>query len=119
MAQADLAQLIGVRENSIGRIERGGFVPKTVRVLAIAEVFGVSLDYLVRGEEPENGNGAPAPRPPSGLAAYLASHEAEGLAKAEVEALGAIGRALERAGRAPTPHTYAAMVGIVRMTPAA
>ena len=48
-SQQELAELAGVHYTHIGRYERGQAKPTTETLRRLAEVLGVSLDYLVDG----------------------------------------------------------------------
>lgn len=47
LSQADLASLVGVSKNHIGRYERGDSQPTFDKIKKLAEVLGVSGDYLL------------------------------------------------------------------------
>ncbi|WP_239106915.1 helix-turn-helix domain-containing protein [Flavobacterium macrobrachii] len=47
ISQEELSKKIGVHQNVIGRYERGEAKPSIEVATAIADVFNVSLDYLV------------------------------------------------------------------------
>ena len=47
---------IDIDEKSIRRYETGEFLPKTDNLIAIAELFGVSLDYLIYGRHTSDDN---------------------------------------------------------------
>jgi transcriptional regulator with XRE-family HTH domain len=49
-SQQELAKLVGVHYSHIGRYERGDSEPSIATVKKIAEVFGVSTDYLLFDE---------------------------------------------------------------------
>lgn len=50
LTQRDLAELAGVREETIGRIETGRHLPRLSTVQAIAHVLGTTSDSLVPPE---------------------------------------------------------------------
>lgn len=55
-SQSDLAAAIGFPSNHQSRVsrwERGDGFPSLAQVVAIADATGVTLDYLLRGAEPE------------------------------------------------------------------
>ena len=54
MSQLDLAGATGISRDAISKYERGEVVPSVEYAKRIADVFGVSLDYLVGGEEKED-----------------------------------------------------------------
>lgn len=47
---------IEIDEKSIRRYEKGEFMPKIDNLIALSEIFGVSLDYLVFGKQTSNDN---------------------------------------------------------------
>ena len=53
LSQGDLADALQVSRQSISKWEVGGAVPDLDKLLALSDLFGVSLDDLVRGEVPE------------------------------------------------------------------
>ena len=46
MLQADLAKAVGTTKQNISQLEAGKNMPGTSLMLALADFFGVSLDYL-------------------------------------------------------------------------
>ena len=53
MSQGDLADAMEVSRQSISKWETGASVPELEKLVKLAEIFGVSLDELVRGENAE------------------------------------------------------------------
>ena len=51
--QAELAEKLHYSDKAVSKWERGESVPEISTLMAIADLFGVSLDYLVRGRETE------------------------------------------------------------------
>lgn len=49
-SQTQLANKMGIHPQNIGRYERGSFSPSVEALIKFAEVFGVSIDYLVNEE---------------------------------------------------------------------
>jgi DNA-binding XRE family transcriptional regulator len=47
LSQEELAAAVGVTVRTVGNIERAATEPELRIVVALAELFGVSLDYLV------------------------------------------------------------------------
>ena len=47
MSQAELARQIGISTTAMNAIETGGADPRASRIKRIAEVLGVSTDYLL------------------------------------------------------------------------
>ena len=57
-SQEELAELLDVSRQSVSKWEGAQSVPDLQKILKMAEVFGVSTDYLLKDEiEPENDNG--------------------------------------------------------------
>ena len=53
LTQRQIAELIGISEQSYQRYEYGKVVPSALVLISIADALGVSLDYLVgRSDEP-------------------------------------------------------------------
>ncbi len=50
LSQEGLANRIGVSRQAVSKWEAGAVMPELAKLIAIAELFGVSLDYLVRDE---------------------------------------------------------------------
>ena len=50
LSQRELATMLGVTRNYISQFESGKRLPGTEMMLAIANIFGVSVDALVRDE---------------------------------------------------------------------
>lgn len=53
LSQEDLAQKLFVSRQSISKYETGEATPDMTNLIRLAEIFGVSLDYLILGKEPE------------------------------------------------------------------
>ncbi|MCI8446945.1 MAG: helix-turn-helix transcriptional regulator [Eubacterium sp.] len=51
MKQSDLAELVGVRRETIGNLEKGRYNPSLVLAWNIAKVFGVPIEDLFTVEE--------------------------------------------------------------------
>ncbi|PWG78002.1 helix-turn-helix domain-containing protein [Pararcticibacter amylolyticus] len=47
ISQGELAQKVGIHSNVLGRYERGEATPSVEMAAKIADVLGVSLDYLL------------------------------------------------------------------------
>lgn len=56
LSQEELAHVIGVSRQAVQKWESGTSRPDMDNLISLADLFGVSLDYLLRGQEP-----APAP----------------------------------------------------------
>lgn len=50
MTQEQLAERVGVSRQSMSGWENGAALPDTVHVIALADLFGVTTDYLLRDE---------------------------------------------------------------------
>ena len=53
--QADLAEKIGLTDKAVSKWESDNGLPDTTNFPALAEIFGVSIDYLMTGPK-ESGN---------------------------------------------------------------
>ena len=51
MSQSQLAKALGVSPSAIGMYEQGRRVPTLDIIIAMAQLFEVSLDYLITGAE--------------------------------------------------------------------
>ena len=49
LSQAQLANLLGVSPSAVGMYEQGRREPSADTLVALSEVFGVSVDYLLTG----------------------------------------------------------------------
>lgn len=58
MSQEQLADRLGVTRQSVSKWESGAVMPELVKLIALSEMFGVSVDYLVKDwlEEPAEEN---------------------------------------------------------------
>lgn len=63
MTQEQLAEKVGVSRQSLSGWENDTALPDTANVIALAELFGVTTDYLLR-EAPSAGEEAPSGVPP-------------------------------------------------------
>ena len=73
LSQGDLADALQVSRQSISNWETGGATPDLDKLLALCDLFGVTLDELVRGEIAETE--APAAQP-DGTAPVLPTQQA-------------------------------------------
>ncbi|MDD3347129.1 helix-turn-helix transcriptional regulator [Oscillibacter sp.] len=53
LSQEQLAQRLGVTRQSVSKWESGCAMPELVKLIALSDMFSVSLDDLVRGQSPE------------------------------------------------------------------
>ncbi len=51
MTQAELAEKLGVSDKAVSKWELGGCYPDVTIFPALADLFGVSVDYLMRGNK--------------------------------------------------------------------
>ena len=52
LSQIELARRIGLSKNAMNSIETGGADPRASRIVAIAQVLGISTDALLLGKPP-------------------------------------------------------------------
>lgn len=55
ISQAELADLVGVRRETIGKLENGKYNPSLKLAMDIAKVFGASVEDVFRFEEDAGG----------------------------------------------------------------
>lgn len=55
MSHAELARRLDVKQSSAGRYARGERTPSLEQIVAIAEIFNVSLDWLITGKDSSKG----------------------------------------------------------------
>ena len=48
MSQTELAQLVGVRRETIGHLENGHYNPSLVLAAKIAKVFNVTIENIIK-----------------------------------------------------------------------
>jgi len=66
MLQDELAEALGVSRQSVSKWETDAAVPELDRLLQLSDLFGVTLDELVRGEQqPAQPSPPPSPAPPT------------------------------------------------------
>ncbi len=53
-SQEEVAESVGVCQRYISKIERGAAKPEFAHIYAMADIYGVSLDYLASDENPKN-----------------------------------------------------------------
>ncbi len=53
ITQEALAKILGVERSSIGKYESSGVIPSIDVLKKMSDYFGVSVDYLMTGKEPE------------------------------------------------------------------
>ncbi|MDE7257585.1 MAG: helix-turn-helix domain-containing protein, partial [Clostridia bacterium] len=52
LSQEEFADKLGVSRQAVSKWETGQSVPDSEKAAAMAKFFGVSLDWLINGEEP-------------------------------------------------------------------
>lgn len=67
ISQEELAEIAGVSRQAVSKWESAQSVPETEKLLAVSEYFKVSLDYLLRGEEPAPPEASARPRQAAGV----------------------------------------------------
>lgn len=73
MTQVALARTLGASINAINMLEMGATkAPHIERLVAIADIFGVSLDYLAGRTEDPTAPQQPQPKPKRGRTRQLA-----------------------------------------------
>lgn len=89
LTQKQLAERLNMRDNTISQYEKGDRTPSVETQMNIAQLFGVSIDFLVgrtddRSPRPERPSGSPPPANPAYLEAlqYLDGLSDEGMASA-------------------------------------
>ena len=58
LSQEQLADRLGVTRQSVSKWEGGSAMPELVKLIALSEMFGVSVDYLVKSYAEEEGPAA-------------------------------------------------------------
>ena len=53
LSQEELAEKLYISRQAVSKWENGEATPDIDKLVQLAEIFGVSLDYLVLGKEPE------------------------------------------------------------------
>ncbi|HFI0253862.1 TPA: helix-turn-helix domain-containing protein [Streptococcus suis] len=53
LSQDDLAEKLYISRQAVSKWENGEATPDIDKLVQLSEIFGVSLDYLVLGKEPE------------------------------------------------------------------
>ena len=78
MSQEQLANQLGVSRQSISKWELSESVPDIGNLISIGELFGVSMDTLLKEELPLQEDLAGVAAPPEHVSAYVARGEAVG-----------------------------------------
>lgn len=78
MTQAGLAEKIGYSDKSISKWERADGIPDVICLKAIADLFGVTVDYMLTEDHPAAAETAPAhePKPEKPQQLYTTNHAA-------------------------------------------
>lgn len=65
LSQDALAELVGVSRQAVSKWETGDALPETAKLPLLAEIFGVSIDWLLSdSDEPYQKETPPEPQPP-------------------------------------------------------
>ena len=64
LSQGDVAEALDVSRQSISKWENDGAVPDLDRLIKLSQLFGVSMDQLVLGQEEKREKEEPLPQPP-------------------------------------------------------
>ena len=59
LSQDALAEKLGVSRQAVSKWERDEAVPEVEKLLRLSELYGVSLDELVKGDAPESARTCP------------------------------------------------------------
>lgn len=51
LSQEELASLMNVTRQAVSKWETGQTVPDSEKIIHLSEIFGVTTDYLLKGEE--------------------------------------------------------------------
>lgn len=70
MSQEDLADRLGVSRQAISRWELGATLPDAPNLLKLSDLFGVSVDYLLRDEHETEGDLPPMKEASRKISAY-------------------------------------------------
>lgn len=65
LSQGDVAEAVDVSRQSVSKWENDGAVPDLDKLVKLSQLFGVSLDQLVMGQEEEGENAPPPPPQPA------------------------------------------------------
>jgi len=49
--QVDISEITGIKRQTLSMIERGEQFPTIPQIAALADLFGVTTDYLIRGKD--------------------------------------------------------------------
>lgn len=86
-SQEELADRLGVSRQSISKWEGAQSIPDMKKILAMADLFGVSTDYLLRDELEEPDGDGPVEEPAAGSPSHKVSlEEAQAYIAARLEA---------------------------------
>ena len=73
-SQGDLADALGISRQSISKWEIDTSIPELEKLIKLSELFGVTLDQLVRGEDAPETESVPASSAPGGTQAGKAPY---------------------------------------------
>ncbi len=63
LSQEELAAEINVSRQAISKWENGDAMPDVDKIISLADLFDVTIDWLLRGIKPESGESQPSPLP--------------------------------------------------------
>ncbi len=70
MSQEELAERVGVSRQAVSKWETGETTPEVSKIIALAELFGVTTDALLIGDEKKTDPSAGAAKPDGGTYRY-------------------------------------------------
>lgn len=115
LTQNEVGIRAGIHAPTVTRYEGGQNLPGAKALVGLARALDVSIDWLLLGEGSSVTPGSDVHQAiPPGWKEYADSAEGRQLTPEELGALADMGRAAQRAGRTPTPYSYAAWAGILR-----
>ncbi len=62
-SQEQLGEKLGVTRQTVSKWELGETTPEMEKIIAMSELFGISTDELIKGEQPQDAGSASAPLP--------------------------------------------------------
>lgn len=65
LSQEELAEKLGISRQSVSKWERNESLPEADKIPLLAQVFSITTDELLTGEEPQAQQAPPPPPPPS------------------------------------------------------
>lgn len=84
LSQEELAEVVNVSRQAVSKWESEQSLPDIDKIIALAEYFGVSTDYLLKGEEPWTGDEPHIPLNPLTLVTFTTAMNLLGLIVAAI-----------------------------------